>query len=171
MTRFKVDDQFHSHPKVMATDPDALGLWVVAGSWCCAGLTDGFVPDYVLPRLLPGAVKLARKLVASGLWVRVDGGHQFHDWQEFNLSAEQEKKRKADNARRQQEFRDRSNAKRNASRNGATNAAPSYPSPLPSGERGGGRSSNDDCTLCDHNGLRELSDGRLARCTHIRSVS
>jgi hypothetical protein len=84
MTWFKVDDSFHSHPKVLAASPAALGLWVVAGSWCGANLSDGLVPDHVLPRLLPDAAELARQLVAAGLWKRMKGGYRFHDWAEFN---------------------------------------------------------------------------------------
>jgi len=177
MTRFKVDDQVHSHPKVMATDPAALGLWVVAGSWCCAGLTDGFVPDYALTRLLPGAAKLASKLVAAGLWIKVQGGYQFHDWQQFNLSAEQEKKRKADNAKRQAEWRVKANASRNASRNGASDDALSNPTPLLSGERGVGRRPRsrdaappihivpDWCGDCgESNRMLEDEHGRLFHC-------
>jgi hypothetical protein len=87
MTWFKVDDAFHSHPKVLATDPAALGLWVVAGSWSSANLTDGFVPDHVLPRLLPDAATLARALVTNGLWRKVRGGHQFHDWAAYQPTA------------------------------------------------------------------------------------
>ncbi|MDG4784332.1 hypothetical protein O7626_39535 [Micromonospora sp. WMMD1102] len=87
MTWFKVDDTFHAHPKVLATDPAALGLWVVAGAWSSAHLTEGFVPDHALPRLLPDSVPLARKLVAAGLWRRVRGGHQFHDWTDYNPAA------------------------------------------------------------------------------------
>lgn len=145
MTWFKVDDGFHSHPKTLATEPAALGLWVVAGSWCSRNLTDGFVPDYALPRILPNAMKLAKKLVASGLWIRVDDGFRFHDWGDRNPSAEQEKKRKADNARRQQQFRESRNALRNASHNdatdGVTNAAPSRPVPTRNagGDLRGGR--------------------------------
>lgn len=84
MTWFKVDDSFHSHPKVLATEPSALGLWVVAGTWSSANLTDGFVPDYVLPRLLPDSVKLAEALVTCGLWRRAKGGYRFHDWSDYN---------------------------------------------------------------------------------------
>lgn len=80
MTWFKVDDSFHSHPKVLATSPAALGLWVVAGSWSSANLTEGFVPDHVFPRLLPGSEPLAKELVANGLWRRERGGYRFHDW-------------------------------------------------------------------------------------------
>jgi hypothetical protein len=89
MPWFKVDDSFHSHPKVIATDADALGLWVVAGAWSSSNLTDGFLPDHVLTRLLPDSDKLARKLVAAGLWRRVRGGYQFHDWSEYQPSAEE----------------------------------------------------------------------------------
>lgn len=84
MTWFKVDDSFHSHPKVLAVSPAALGLWVVAGSWSGANLSDGFVPDHVLPRLLPDSGPLAKELVSAGLWKRTRGGYRFHDWGEYN---------------------------------------------------------------------------------------
>ena len=89
MTWFKVDDSFHSHPKVMAAGPAALGLWLIAGTWSCANLTDGFVPDYVLPRLAADAEELARTLVAVGLWRRAKGGHRFHDWDIYQRSREE----------------------------------------------------------------------------------
>lgn len=89
MTWFKVDDSFHAHPKVLATDADALGLWVVAGAWSSSNLTDGFVPTHALLRLTPGADDLARKLVTSGLWRRTKGGFQFHDWLTYQPSKEE----------------------------------------------------------------------------------
>src|SRR5690606_3789897 len=96
MTWFKVDDSFHSHPKVLAASPAALGLWVVAGSWSGANLSDGFVPDHVLPRLLPDAATLARELVACGLWRRTRGGYRFHDWEHYNPKrSEVEEERRA----------------------------------------------------------------------------
>jgi hypothetical protein len=87
VTWFKVDDSFHSHPKVLATPPEALGLWVVAGAWSSAHLTDGVVPDRVLPLLLPDSPRLARDLVTAGLWKRVRGGYKFHDWTEYQPSS------------------------------------------------------------------------------------
>lgn len=87
MVWFKVDDSFHSHPKVLAAEPAALGLWVVAGTWSSANLTDGFVPDHVLPRLLPDSAQLAEQLVTCGLWRRAKGGHRFHDWGDYNPSS------------------------------------------------------------------------------------
>lgn len=89
MPWFKVDDSFHAHPKVLATDPAALGLWVVAGAWSSAHLTEGRVPDQVLPRLLPDSETLARTLVTAGLWRKVRGGYQFHDWTDYNPTAKE----------------------------------------------------------------------------------
>ena len=88
MTWFKVDDSFHSHPKAMAAGPAAVGLWTIAGSWSNANLTDGFVPDYMLPRFAEDAHELALKLVAAGLWRRAKGGHRFHDWGDYQPTRE-----------------------------------------------------------------------------------
>lgn len=109
MPWFNVDDSFHSHPKVLATEPAALGLWVVAGSWSNASRTEGFVPDHVLPRLLPGSAELARALVTAGLWSRVKGGYMFHDWTDWNLSVEQIDHKRKQAAERQRRFRERKN--------------------------------------------------------------
>ncbi|NJP27084.1 hypothetical protein FLW53_23365 [Microbispora sp. SCL1-1] len=80
MPYFPVDDSFHSHPKQMAASLAAIGLWTVAGSWSNEHLTDGFVPDHVLPSLSRGQVELAKELVGAGLWKRSRGGYQFHQW-------------------------------------------------------------------------------------------
>lgn len=84
MTWFKVDDKAHANTKirkVLAEEPAALALWLVAGSWVADELNDGFVPDTQLPWLMPaGADVLAQKLVAARLWRRVRGGYEFHEW-------------------------------------------------------------------------------------------
>ncbi|HEX6967609.1 MAG TPA: hypothetical protein VF174_02095 [Micromonosporaceae bacterium] len=84
MTWFKVDDSFHANPKVLAASPAALGLWVVAGSWSAQNLTEGFVPNHVLARLMPRADRFATELIKVGLWERAENGYQFHDWTDFN---------------------------------------------------------------------------------------
>lgn len=89
MTWFKVDDRFHSHPKALATSLAALGLWTVAGSWSSDHRQGGAVPDHVLPSLSRGASELADELVAAGLWRRVRGGYQFHDWDDKNPTKEE----------------------------------------------------------------------------------
>lgn len=107
MPWFKVDDSFHSHPKVLATDPAALGLWVIAGSWSSANLSDGFVPDFVLPRLLPDSTVLAKRLVTAGLWRRTKGGYVFNDFHDYNPTAEEVREERAAARRRMQELRKR----------------------------------------------------------------
>jgi len=96
MTWFRVDDALHSHPKAMAAGLAPMGLWTIAGSWSNANLTDGFVPDYMLPRFAEGASEHAEKLVAVGLWRRAKGGYRFHDWSTYQESRETRlKKREA----------------------------------------------------------------------------
>lgn len=91
VTWFRVDDSLHANSKirkVAAKSPAALALWLIAGSWSSAKPSEGFIPDDDLPWLMPGAEELAPELVAARLWKRVKGGHQFHDWLEYNPSIE-----------------------------------------------------------------------------------
>lgn len=82
MTWFKVDDSAHSHPKMHAVSLAAVGLWGLAGSWSGDHLTDGFVPDHMIPSLSRGQTELAAELCNAGLWKRRKGGYQFHQWNE-----------------------------------------------------------------------------------------
>lgn len=94
MTWFKVDDTLAFHPKVLAAGNAAMGLWVRAGSWSAQQLTDGFVPDSVVATL--DGKTVTRQLEAAGLWERVEGGWQFHDWTSRQPTREQvETERKA----------------------------------------------------------------------------
>lgn len=88
MSWFRVDDGFTDHPKVIALRAGkhwkgALALWALAGSHCSKHLTDGFVSDAVLAHL-GGTTQEADALVAVNLWTKVDGGYQFHEWDERN---------------------------------------------------------------------------------------
>lgn len=78
ITWFKVDDNLAFHRKTVAAGNAAMGLWVRAGSWSAAHLTDGFVPDHMIAVL--GSPAQKSKLVTAGLWIPVDGGCQFHGW-------------------------------------------------------------------------------------------
>lgn len=82
MVWFKVDDSLHSHPKAMVASLAAVGLWSVSGSWSGGHLTDGFIPDHMIPSLSRGQTELAEELVAAGLWRRCKGGYRFHQWHE-----------------------------------------------------------------------------------------
>jgi hypothetical protein len=80
MTWFKVDDNLAFHHKTVTAGVSAMGLWVRAGSWCAQTLTDGFVPEHMVPALPDGDAGLAGRLVEAGLWRRVKGGFAFHEW-------------------------------------------------------------------------------------------
>ena len=80
MPWFKVDDNLAFHHKTVAAGVSAMGLWVRAGSWCAQTLTDGFVPEHMVPALADGDAGLAGRLVEAGLWRRVKGGFVFHEW-------------------------------------------------------------------------------------------
>ena len=91
---FKVDDQLAFHQKAVIAGNAAMGLWVRAGSWSCAQLTDGFIAKAMANAMANECD--ADALVLAGLWDEVEGGYQFHDWAEFQPSAEDEReKRKA----------------------------------------------------------------------------
>lgn len=87
---FRVDDRLHDHRKTRKSGKAAMGVWVLAGSWCMANQTDGFVPADVLTRW--GTPADARRLVAAGLWSAAEqggeAGWQFHDWHEYQPDLE-----------------------------------------------------------------------------------
>lgn len=100
---FKVDDQLAFHAKSVMAGNSAMGLWVRAGSWSSAQLTDGFIPTHMANAMANAMANPCDQdaLVMAGLWNEVDGGFRFHEWQDFQPSAEAEKeKRKATSAAR-----------------------------------------------------------------------
>jgi len=115
MTWFKVDDGFALHPKVIALPDGAVALWVRAGSWCAANLTDGHFPKAMLP-VLRGKVKDAAALVAAGLWVsdKNGDGWWFHDWHNYQPSREKKLAERAASAERQHKRREELKALRDA---------------------------------------------------------
>jgi hypothetical protein len=94
MPWFKIDDGFWSHPKVLDLSPDAVALWVRAGSYCAGHLTDGEVKPSIL-RLLGAESNHADELVAAGLWDLIDGSWWFHDWAEYQPPASATKEKRA----------------------------------------------------------------------------
>lgn len=86
---FKVDDQLAFHSKTVMAGNEAMGLWVRAGSWASAHLTDGFVPNHMAKAM--ASPDSANALVMAGLWAESDDGYRFHDWGKFQPSAEEEK--------------------------------------------------------------------------------
>lgn len=136
MTWFKVDDSFYDHPKVFDAPDCALALWVRAGCWSARNLTDGFVPASLPARLCDDPDTAVRALVDRGLWKRARGGYQFHDWTEYQPSADSVKdlrRKRADAGKKggQAKAAKQSGSKSVASASGVAkqNAAPSRPDP------------------------------------------
>lgn len=103
---FKVDDAFPQHPKVLLIPrrdrPAAVGLWLLAGTWCAQQLTDGVLAAGMVAEM-GGTTRAAAVLVEVGLWHR--SGHVpdecldrelcpgsrplpgslllFHDWEDY----------------------------------------------------------------------------------------
>ncbi len=111
MPWFKVDDHFPTHHKVLSIPRGprrlaALGAWTLGGAWTSANLKEGLVPEGVVEELAI-TTKAVADLVASGLWVRVPGGYQMHDFLNYNPTAEQVLKDRADAAERQRRAREK----------------------------------------------------------------
>lgn len=101
-----IDDQFHAHRKAKRAwkSPRALGLHLLAMSYCAGMLTDGFVDDEFIEEKMPRGVErkaATDALVSAGLWERSEDGWQIHDWLEYNPSrASIEEKRAKDRQRK-----------------------------------------------------------------------
>jgi len=101
MSWVKIDDRAPEHRKQLAAGAVASWLWVCGLAYANRQpARDGFVPTAVLPMLypIPGVAKQAERLVDAGLWERVDGGFQIHDYLDFQPSrteVEQASARKA----------------------------------------------------------------------------
>ncbi len=104
MTWFKVDDGFWSHPKTLALSPNAVALWVRAGSYCGKHLTDGYVAAAILP-MLQGTSDDAAELIDAGLWKAAKKGYVFHDWEQYQDTRDAVEKRREAWKERQRKHR------------------------------------------------------------------
>lgn len=108
MTWVRLDDQFPKHPKVAAAGPLAGWLHVCGLCYCNQYLTDGFVPRAVAHSLTHyehvgletasaegGLIGfgndvtcewMASVLCEHGVWERVEGGYQIHDYLDYQPS-------------------------------------------------------------------------------------
>lgn len=108
MVWFKVDDDFHDHPKTWDLSSDAVALWTRAGSWSAGHLTGGVVTRDMCVRWCDNSVTSAAELVAHGLWVVTDDErYAFHDWPVYNPSRRDVEKVRKQGRLRQRSFRDR----------------------------------------------------------------
>ena len=82
MAWFKMDDGVVTHPKFAMIGAADMGVWAWGAAWASRELTNGHIPATVLP-LLRGTPENAERLVAAGLWLEVEGGWQYHDWNDY----------------------------------------------------------------------------------------
>ncbi len=86
---FKVDDNLAFHQKTLAAGNAAMGLWVRAGSWSRATGSDGFIPDTIARQA--GKREQTQAIIDVGFWDRLPTGYAFHEWDERQPSAADEK--------------------------------------------------------------------------------
>ena len=84
MSWVKLDDNFFTHPKVVAVGAEASGLYVWALAYCSRHLTDGRVPrGWVQQAVGRRTTKLAELLVEQGLWEENGTGWLVHDYLDY----------------------------------------------------------------------------------------
>lgn len=92
MPYFRTDDQMHGHPKARRAGLAALGLWNMSGSHSMAYKTNGFIPQWFVASW-PGGQRAANTLVTVGLWSESErdgeAGYEFHDWLDYQPSADE----------------------------------------------------------------------------------
>jgi hypothetical protein len=146
MPWFRLEDSFHSHPKVIAAGNEAIGLYARCGTYAAEHLTNGFIREDIAvlygasdtgSRRNPGTGKpetLAETLVRTKLWRRTRGGWRMPDYLEYNPSKEavdNERKARAERQRRWRERRGRRVS--NASGDAPVTPAPPRPAPKEAG--------------------------------------
>lgn len=122
MAWFRVDDKLWQHPKVLAIPRahrrNAMGTWMLAGTWAALNEQDGHIPPHMLDELACDPEDAAQ-LVKARLWhaaghdcaacpqPRDEVGWVFHEWESLQpTKAELTAKRAAD-AERQRRHRAR----------------------------------------------------------------
>jgi hypothetical protein len=135
MPWFNVDDGFAFHRKAVRAGNSALGLWVRAGSWCAQQLTDGFVPEEMVEVL--GTASQAQRLVAAGLWSKVEDGYVFHEWTDSgrNPSRSEVLLRRKKEAEKKARAREAKSTKTQANLDSPQGTASGHPGGLPEGVR------------------------------------
>jgi hypothetical protein len=107
MSWAKLDDRFHENRKVRGLwrrHPAALGLHVMALTYCAGHETDGVVDLEFVEDKVPGLAvrrKMTQALVDAGMWTVTDNGWMIHDFLDFHPSrAALEARREADRERK-----------------------------------------------------------------------
>lgn len=154
----RLDDHFPHHRKVRGLSDPAFRLHIEALCWCASNLTDGFVPasDLLDVASARRPLKFVPELVVRRSWHLADelcdskkcpahptrrpdevgDGWLIHDYFEYQPTKAKVLKERADNAARQQKWRDKhsqteSGSEHNGIRNGVTDSVSADPPSRP----------------------------------------
>lgn len=114
MTWVRLDEAMPEHPKVAALGDSAFALWITSIAYANRNLTDGFVPSAVgigqLRYCDGNPIPAIRELEDAGIWHKVDGGWEIHDFLDYqpskaNVLAEREAARERMARRRSSDVR------------------------------------------------------------------
>lgn len=93
----RLDTGLPDHPKMLALMGDrkhrAALLYCFGLAYCGRHESDGFIPSAALP-LLQGSRSDAAALVEVTLWHEVQGGYQVNDWDSYQPSSDETRRRR-----------------------------------------------------------------------------
>jgi hypothetical protein len=111
----RLDDALIDHPKIFAAGGGlgkngpalALSLYTIGLMWSNKHLTDGHLPMHTVKAFphLEHPLIVADALIKAGLWSKNGDGFLIHDFDDFNPSAADVKKRRREDRRRKREER------------------------------------------------------------------
>ena len=96
MAYTNTDYGFWTNPKVRAAGRDAAFLYIAGNGFCNEYLTDGFISETDVETVAFNAFnrsprKAIDALLSAGLWDRVPGGYEVHDYLDYNKSKQEVK--------------------------------------------------------------------------------
>lgn len=100
-----IDDLMVEHPKIASLSDGSFRAMVELWSYCSRNLTDGLIPRRAALQIT--TPRRMGELVDAKLFEVVTGGWIAHDWLDYNLPAEEIKRRRRMAAERKQRSRKR----------------------------------------------------------------
>ncbi|MBA3782857.1 MAG: hypothetical protein H0X12_13525 [Nocardioides sp.] len=112
MPYLNLDDNFSDHPKVDTLSDGAFRLHVAGLCYCAKNTTNGVVERRRVPRLTSTyKASLLKELMDAGLWMPHTGGYEIHDYLDWNKSKDWWDRKRAEDAKRKQKWREAQAAK------------------------------------------------------------
>ena len=106
MPWLNADSKMYAHPKMRAAGLEAMGLWLMGGTYSADVLTDGHVPDWIV-QSWPSGPELAQRLIDAELWEPAPGGYQVLSWAEYQRTKEQVEAERKKARERKAEWREK----------------------------------------------------------------